>query len=416
MFTKKDNVLHIDGVSVTELKKEYGTPLYIYSVNDIKDRISELKKDFLNKYENTTVSYAAKAFICKSLLDIIAKECLNLDVVSSGELYIALASGFDPKKIEFNGNNKLYEEIDMAVKNGVGKIIVDGSGEVEMIERACKKYSTKANVLFRITPGVDTKTHKYIQTAMVDSKFGFNLIDVLEEVKKLKNNPFINFIGYHYHLGSQLFDNTVYLKATDIAIDLIEKTKDLTGSYIKELNIGGGFGITYTDEKRKPYSYFLDPVMEKLKSHFADNTPSVTIEPGRSIVGEAGSTLYTVGNIKDIKGIRKYVALDGGMTDNIRPALYGAKYTALVANKADEDPIETVTLCGKCCESGDILIKDIKLPQIESEDLILIKSTGAYGFSMSSNYNSLRRPAVVFTENSNHYLAVKRQDYKDLAF
>ncbi|WP_138159997.1 diaminopimelate decarboxylase [Peptoniphilus catoniae] len=416
MFTKKDNILHIDGVSVTELKKEYGTPLYIYSVNDIKDRISELKKDFLNKYENTTVSYAAKAFICKSLLDIIAKEGLNLDVVSSGELYIALASGFDPKKIEFNGNNKLYEEIDMAVKNGVGKIIVDGSGEVEMIERACKKYSTKTNVLFRITPGVDTKTHKYIQTAMVDSKFGFNLIDVLEEVKKLKNDPFINFIGYHYHLGSQLFDNTVYLKATDIAIDLIEKTKDLTGSYIKELNIGGGFGINYTDEKRKPYSYFLDPVMEKLKGHFADNTPSVTIEPGRSIVGEAGSTLYTVGNIKDIKGIRKYVALDGGMTDNIRPALYGAKYTALVANKTDEDSIETVTLCGKCCESGDILIKDIKLPQIESEDLILIKSTGAYGFSMSSNYNSLRRPAVVFTENSNHYLAVKRQDYKDLAF
>ncbi|CDZ75282.1 Diaminopimelate decarboxylase [Peptoniphilus sp. ING2-D1G] len=418
MLNIDNNNVLIDNVKVKDLKKNYGTPLYIYSVSSIKDRIAELKKDFLNKYEKTTVSYAAKAFICKSLLDIISEENLNLDVVSGGELYIALKSGFDPKKIEFNGNNKLPEEIDMAVKNNVGKIIIDGSKEICLINDAAEKYGKKINVLFRITPGVDAHTHKYIQTAAVDSKFGFNVDEVLDEVKKVVNNDNFNFLGYHYHLGSQLFDNDIYIKALEIAIDLIEKTKNLTGKYIKELNIGGGFGITYTDEKRKPYSYFLDPVMEKIDAHFENKNdrPMITIEPGRSIVGEAGYTLYTVGNIKDIKNIRKYVSIDGGMTDNIRPALYGAKYDAIVVNATNDKKEEIVTICGKCCESGDIIIKDILLPEIKTGDLILIKSTGAYGFSMSSNYNSMLRPPVVFVNSGKHFLAIKGQSFEDLAF
>ncbi|MDO5041801.1 MAG: diaminopimelate decarboxylase, partial [Peptoniphilus sp.] len=306
----------------------------------------------------------------------------------------------------------------MAVKNNVGKIIIDGSGEISLISAAAKKYNKKVNVLFRITPGVDTHTHKYIQTAAVDSKFGFNVDEVLDKVREVTEDHNFNFLGYHYHLGSQLFDNDVYLKALDIALDLIEKTKDLTGKYIEELNIGGGFGITYTDEKRKPYSYFLDPVMEKINAYFTnkEDRPRITIEPGRSVVGEAGYTLYTAGNIKDIKNVRKYISIDGGMTDNIRPALYGAKYDALVVNKAENKKEELVTICGKCCESGDIIIRDILLPKIETGDLILIKSTGAYGFSMSSNYNSLLRPPVVFVESGQHSLAVKGQRLEDLAF
>ncbi len=418
MLSVKDNNILIDNVDLRELKEVYGTPLYIYSVSSIKDRIAELKRDFLDKYEKTTVSYAAKAFICKSLVHILSEEDLNLDVVSGGELYIALKSGFDPEKIEFNGNNKLPEEIDMAVENNVGKIIIDGSREISLISAAAEKYNKKVNVLFRITPGVDAHTHKYIQTAAVDSKFGFNVDEVLGKVKEVINNDNFNFLGYHYHLGSQLFDNDVYLKALGIAIDLIEKTRKLTGNYIEELNIGGGFGITYTDEERKPYSYFLDPVMEKINSHFKSkkDRPRITIEPGRSIVGEAGYTLYTAGNIKDIENVRKYVSIDGGMTDNIRPALYGAKYDAVVVNKTEDKDEEVVTICGKCCESGDIIIRDISLPKIETGDLILIKSTGAYGFSMSSNYNSLLRPPVVFAESGQHFLAVKGQSFEDLAF
>ncbi|RVU53890.1 diaminopimelate decarboxylase [Anaerosphaera multitolerans] len=414
---EKNNTLYIDGVSTVYLAEKYGTPLYVYSVTDIKNRIAELKEDFLNKYENTTVSYASKAFLTKAMAKLIAEEGINLDVVSGGELFIALSANFPAEKIEFNGNNKLYDEIDLAVKNSVGKIIIDGASELDMIIDCAKKYNKKVNVLYRVTPGIDAHTHEYISTGKADSKFGFPLDEVLEEVKKAKNSEYINFLGYHFHLGSQLFENDIYLNALDIVFELIEDTINKTGENIKELNIGGGFGITYTSEKRQPFSYFLEPVMEKIEGYFSLKNlerPTITIEPGRSIVGEAGYTLYTVGSIKDIEGIRKYVAIDGGMTDNIRPALYSAEYRAIVANNIKGDPLETVTICGKCCESGDIIIKDAQIPLTQPGDIICIPSTGAYGYSMASNYNCLLKPAIVFVENGEDKLVLKRETYNDL--
>lgn len=407
------NTITIDGVSIETLKETYGTPLYIYSLDSMRDRIKEIKRDFLDKYENTTIAYAAKAFLSVQMAKFIESEGLNLDVVSGGELFIALKAGFPAEKIEFNGNNKLEEEIEFAIKNNVGKFIIDGSDELSIISKYAKLYKKYPNVLFRITPGIDAHTHEYIQTANVDSKFGFNLTDVLEYVKIAHSNENINFLGYHFHLGSQLFENEIYIKAIESVSELIKKTEDLIEGPIHDLNIGGGFGITYTDEIRKPYSYFLDPVMKLLDEMYKDSSrPHITIEPGRSIVGDSGYTLYTVGNTKEIPDIRKYVTIDGGMTDNIRPALYSAKYTAVTNSVSSEK--EEIRLVGKCCESGDILIRDIELPAVKRGDLILVLSTGAYGYSMSSNYNSLPRPAVVFTEDGNHKLAVRRETYDDL--
>lgn len=410
---KIKNSIEIDGISIETLKKTYGTPLYIYSVNGMRDRIGEIKKDFLNKYENTSVAYAAKAFLTTAMAKFIKDEGLNLDVVSGGEIAIALNADFPPEKIEFNGNNKLEEEISFAIENNVGKFIIDGADELSIISKYAKNLNKTVNVLFRITPGVDAHTHEYIQTANADSKFGFNLTDVLEYVKIANSDENIKFLGYHFHLGSQLFENEVYLKAIDAVSELIKETEKIIGSPLHDLNIGGGFGITYTDEIRKPYSYFLEPIMKKIDSLYQNSTrPHITIEPGRSIVGDSGYTLYTVGNIKEIPNMRKYVTVDGGMTDNIRPALYNAKYTALTNSKSETH--EDVRIVGKCCESGDILIREIELPKLNRGDLILVLSTGAYGHSMSSNYNSLQRPAVVFTENGTHRLVVRRETYNDL--
>ncbi|CRH91044.1 Diaminopimelate decarboxylase [Chlamydia trachomatis] len=408
-----NNAIKIDGVSIEELKETYGTPLYIYSVNGMKDRIAEIKNDFLNKYENTTVAYAAKAFLTSAMAKFIESEGLNLDVVSGGEIAIALNANFPAERIEFNGNNKLEEEIEFAVENNVGKFIIDGADELEIISKYAKKLDKTVKVLFRITPGVDAHTHEYIQTANVDSKFGFNLTDVLKYVQVAHSDQNINFLGYHFHIGSQLFENEVYLKAIDAVSELIKQTESLIEAPLHDINIGGGFGITYTDEIRKPYSYFLDPVMEKIEKLYTNSTrPHITIEPGRSIVGDSGYTLYTVGNIKNIPNMRKYVTIDGGMTDNIRPALYSAEYTALTNSNSSTK--ENIRLVGKCCESGDILIKDIELPTLNRGDLILVLSTGAYGHSMSSNYNSLPRPAVVFTQDGEHKLVVRRETYRDL--
>ncbi len=416
MIKIRENKAYIEDVCCLDLKKHYGTPLYVYSVGQMKKTINELKKAFTSKYPNTIISYASKAFICKAMCQFIEKEGLNLDVVSGGELYTALQAGFDPSRIEFNGNNKLYEELEMAVKNNVGKIIVDGEEELEYLIDLSHKYRRKINLLFRVTPGVEVHTHKYITTAKEDTKFGFPLDEVLEQVKKVSDEPYLEFIGYHFHIGSQLFESQPYVNALNNITPLLKETYEICDE-IKELNVGGGFGINYTDEERKSFSYFLDPIMNKIDeifNHFKKERPVVTIEPGRSIVGEAGYTLYTVGSIKNIEGVRKYVSIDGGMTDNIRPALYGAKYDGVVANCVESEKKEVITICGKCCESGDIIREDIELPEVRTGDLILIRSTGAYGYSMSSNYNQLLKPAVVFVEGKEHKLVVKRQSLEEL--
>ena len=419
IYEERDGRLHFDGCDTVNLAKKYGTPLYVYSLGEIKDRIGELRESFLNRYENTRAAYAAKAFSTSAMLKLIHNEGLSVDVVSGGELYTAISVGFPADRIEFNGNNKLYEELLLAIEYGVGRIIVDGMEELQMIEEICRATQSKANVMYRITPGVKNETHEYITTGKKDSKFGIPLDqDVFyPAVEDAIRSPFVEFMGLHFHVGSQLFDNESHLNALDVLLDHVDEIRRRFDYDIREINLGGGFGIRYTDELRKPLSYFTDPLMDRIEGHYQAlglERPAVVIEPGRSLVGEAGITLYTVGNIKDIEGVRKYVSVDGGMTDNIRPALYQADYTGVIANKVGEEMEDKVTICGKCCESGDILIRDIGIPNPESGDIFCVFSTGAYGYSMASNYNMNPIPAVVFVENGKDTLVVRRQTYKDM--
>ena len=415
----KEHTLYIDGCSTVELAQKYDTPLYVYSERDIVNRFSELRRDFVEKYPGTRVAYAAKAFFPLAMAKLVKDENMCVDVVSGGELYTAIKAGFPAERIEFNGNNKLRSELELAVEYGIGRIIVDGLSELEMIEEICKEKDKTIKILFRVTPGVKSSSHDYIVTGKKDAKFGIPLDDdvIMPQIKAAIDSPYVEFYGLHFHVGSQLLDNDSHLQALEIILELAGKIKDTYGETVKELNLGGGFGVTYVDEKRPPYSYFLDPMMERIDQWFTEKDlpkPLVVIEPGRSIVAEAGVSLYTIGSIKDIRDIRKYVSVDGGMTDNIRPALYQAEYTGVIANKADAEKTETVTVCGKCCESGDILIHDLKVPTPETGDIFAIYSTGAYGYSMASNYNKNPIPAVVFVRDGQSRIVVKRQSYDDM--
>lgn len=415
----RDNVLYFDGCSTLELAEKYGTPLYVYSENAIVKECSELKNCFLDKYEDTRAAYATKAFSSIAMCKIMDREGFCMDVVSGGELYTAIKAGFPAEKIEFNGNNKLKSEIELAVDYEIGRIIIDGLQELQLIEEVCKEKNKKMNVLYRITPGVDSHTHDYITTGKKDSKFGIPLDEeiIYPAIEKAINSPYVNFKGIHFHVGSQLFDNRSHLLALETTLQLVKRTKEKFEYDITEINVGGGFGVTYTDEDRKPYEYFLKPIMDRIiefSNEIGIQRPAVVIEPGRSIIAEAGISLYTVGSIKTINGIRKYISIDGGMTDNIRPALYQAEYKGVIANKMNEEADDLVTVCGKCCESGDILIKDGKFAKAESGDLLAIFCTGAYGYSMASNYNKNPIPAVVLVKDGDSKEIIKRQTYEDI--
>ena len=415
----KNGILYFDGCNTVELARKYGTPLYVMSENDILERFSQLKEAFTDKYPNARVAYACKAFCTVAMMKICEREGMCIDVVSGGELYTAIKARFPPERIEFNGNNKLPEELEAAIDYGIGRIIVDGIGELKLIEDICARKDKKANILYRITPGIKADSHDYIITGKKDSKFGMpqDEEELYNEVKRAIDSPYVEFLGFHFHIGSQLFDKEPYIQALNVTLNHIKNIKDRYDFDIKEINMGGGFGVTYTDEKRKPYSYFLDPLMDRVREFYQEENaklPALVIEPGRSIVAEAGISLYTVGRIKNIPGMRKYVSVDGGMTDNIRPALYQAKYEGVVANKASCQRNDKVTVCGKCCESGDILMKDIEMAEPETGDIIAIFSTGAYGYSMASNYNRNPIPAVVFVKDGRDRLTVRRQSYDDL--
>ncbi len=411
----KNGRLFFDGCDTVELARKYGTPIYVMSQTDIESRFNELKRDFTDKYPNTRVAYASKAFCTVGMYKICDKNGISIDIVSLGELIAAEKAGFPAERIEFNGNNKLPAEIDEAVRYGVGRFIVDGLQELPLIEAAAEKYQKKVNVIIRITPGVAASTHDYIVTGKKDSKFGIPLDDdiFLPVVKQAIDSTWIEFLGLHMHIGSQLFENDAFIKALDVVMDHAAKIKEKFGVAIREVNFGGGYGVKYTDEVRKPYSFFLDPLMDELEKRSAEigiERPAAVIEPGRSIVAEAGITLYTVGQIKDIPGLRKYVSIDGGMGDNIRVALYQAEYDAIIANKADEEATETVTVCGKCCESGDIILTDFKIPAgVEAGDILATFSTGAYGYSMASNYNNNPIPGVVLVKDGKSDWLVKPQ-------
>ncbi|MGG5372710.1 diaminopimelate decarboxylase [Enterococcus sp. AZ196] len=414
-FEVQNGHLMWDGCDTVDLAEKFGTPLYVFSQTKIEEKCHELQRDFVEKYENVRVAFASKAFSTLAMLKIIQNQGFSLDVVSDGELYTAIKGAFPAEHIEMNGNNKSIEELEMAIDYGVGRIIVDSLQEVDLIAAIAKEKQKVVDILFRITPEVNVQTHSFISTGQKDSKFGIPIDEsiLFPQIQNAIQTAEVNFLGFHFHVGSQLFDNHAHLAAVDIALDLVKMVKERFDYTIKELNFGGGFGVRYTDaDQPKPFSYFTDPMMEKVldfceKQQFPQ--PAVVIEPGRSIVAEAGISLHQIGAIKELPGLRKYVSIDGGMTDNIRPGLYEAEYTGILANKADHTAVEKVTVSGKACESTDILVKDIELPAVETGDIFATFSTGAYGYSMASNYNKLAIPAVVLTKAGQAELTVKRQ-------
>lgn len=416
----RNNHLYWDGCDTVALAKEYGTPLYVYSVTDILAQCQKIKTEFLDKYENTRAAYASKAFSTLAMLKLVEQAGLSLDVVSGGELYTAMQAEFPAEHIEFNGNNKSWDELEQAIDYGVGRIIVDGIQEIDMIQEICQEKQKKANILFRITPEVKVETHQFISTGQKDSKFGIPLDEeiLFPLIEKILGMPELIFYGFHFHVGSQLASHQAHLAATDSALNLMLEVDRRFGYSLRELNIGGGFGVQYTkSDVRQPYHYFLDPVMAKIKEFTQRHDlvmPTVVIEPGRSIIAEAGISLHTIGTIKTLPNIRKYVSIDGGMTDNIRPGLYQARYTGLLANRGADPATETVTISGKACESTDILIKDISLPPVKQGDIFATLATGAYGYSMASNYNKLAIPAVVFVKEGQAELVVARQSYAQM--
>lgn len=418
--TVRDGVLYFDGCSTVELAKKYGTPLYVVSETTILDRCQEFRECFLDKYPNTRVAYAAKAFLPIAMAKLMEREGMCLDCVSGGELYTAQKAGFPPERIEFNGNNKSEAEIEQAVELGVGRIIIDSETELPIIERVCQEKRKKIKVLYRITPGIAADTHDHMVTGKKDSKFGIDLDagTIYPAIERAILSPYVEFLGFHFHVGSGIMQREPYLASLEITLKLIKYVKENYAYDTKEINVGGGFGITFLkEEQRPPYEYFLKPIMERI-SEFSEKLgierPAVVIEPGKGIVGEAGITLYTIGSIKEIKNVRKYVAVDGGMTDNIRTELYGAPYEGVVANKMNEPRNEIVTVCGRCCESGDIVIYDIPIAHPERGDIFAVYSTGGYNYSMASNYNKLPKAPVVLVKEGRDELIVKRQTYDEI--
>lgn len=414
------NHLVIGGVSAVEIAKKYGTPVNVYDLTLIKEKIKTFKNAF-SKYENKTqVAYASKAFSSLALFEVLAEEDVSLDVVSGGELYLALKAGFEKSRIHFHGNNKSYEELKTAISEQIGCIVVDNFYEIVMIEKLVNELNVTIDILLRVTPGVEAHTHEYITTGQADSKFGFDLASgqVDQAIKQIKEIENINMIGLHSHIGSQIFEVEGYEIVIEKLLQKASEWKKMYDFNLKVLNVGGGFGIKYTDDDSPlPLDKYAKAIIRSVRTHSAANNlnlPEIWIEPGRSIVGEAGTTLYTVGTQKDIPQIRKYVSVDGGMADNIRPALYQAKYSGVLANKVvDLNEEEVVSIAGKACESGDMLMWDVILPQPKPGDILAMFSTGAYGYAMASNYNRLTKPAVVFIENGNDFLAIRRETVED---
>lgn len=417
---EQDNQLVIGGVSSKDLVKEYGSPLYVFDEDLIREYCRDYRNHFKCEENNNRVAFAGKAFLTLQMCKLLKEEKMHLDVVSGGELYTAHKAGFPLEKVMFHGNNKTLDEIQLGVKLGVGNFVVDNCHEMEMLNNIAKEYNKVQDIYLRITPGIEAHTHEYIKTGQIDSKFGFAPVGTVIEdaIKKAISLESINLAGIHCHIGSQIFDLEPYADAVEIMLELVRNTKDNLGYLIKEVDFGGGFGVYYTkDDEPKTTEEYCKTIINKVDEVCArtgQERPILTIEPGRSIVANAGLTLYTVGSIKEIPGIRTYVSVDGGMTDNIRPALYNAEYECILANKVSEVSEETVTISGKCCESGDILLENVKLPQVESGDILAIMTTGAYGYSMSSNYNKIPKPSVVMVKDNEARLICKRESYEDL--
>ena len=413
------NVLEIGGVKTTELVKKLGTPLVVYDEGALEKRLALFKNSFVHPDFETQIIYASKAFSCTEMLKLVKNAGCGLDSVSGGELALAQHIGFPMEEVVFHGNNKTPAEIRQAIKAGVGYIIIDGIMEADEIIKASNELDTDIAVLIRINPGISADTHKYIITADIDSKFGISIYEfdtVIALIEKIKASKHVKFDGLHIHIGSQIFGTSPFIAGVETIAKYIAKVEK-AGHPVRVLDLGGGFAAAYVEtDKPEPLNEVCEKILESCavcKRLLELSYEKVMIEPGRSMVAEAGTSLYTVGYNKTTAN-KKYVFVDGGMSDNIRPALYGALYRCVLANKTDAECVENVTIAGKCCESGDILIENTPLPEAKPGDILAMFTTGAYGYSMASNYNKLGLPAVCFVKDGRARLVIKRQSFEDM--
>ena len=409
--------LVLGGCDCAELATQFGTPLYVFDEATLRERCAQYVREFCQRYPDTLIIYACKAFINRALALIFMEEGLGLDVVSGGELTIARAAGFPRERVYFHGNNKSRQELELAVGWGVGRIVVDNFHELSLLEEVAKGAGASQKVLLRLSPGVDPHTHAYITTGAVDTKFGFPMAHAEEAVARALGSDF-ELLGLHFHLGSQILDLEPYTEAIGIVLRFAAEMRTKYGFRLQEFSPGGGLGITYSEDSPAPSIGEFAAVITSALTHKCEELglepPRLIVEPGRSIVGQAGVALYSVGAIKEVPGVRRYVSVDGGMADNIRPALYGARYEAVVANRMEDGNVERVTIAGRFCESGDVLIRDIDLPKIESGDIIAVPCCGAYCLPLASNYNASPRPAIVLVRDGRARLIRRRESYEDI--
>lgn len=412
--------LQHDGLSYQYLAETYGTPLYIFDETTFVQRVKDYKEALSNPYFETEVLFASKALLTKAMGQLVAQLGIGQDVVSAGEIYTAVASGVNPSKLYFHGNNKLNDELLYAIEQGVGTIVLDNRSEASRLNKLLFDLGKKQRVLLRLNPGVEAHTHEYIKTAHNDSKFGESVFDpaIEDVIQTINNYPTLDLAGFHCHIGSQVFEEQSFLDSATEMIEFSKKMEDNLNLKVKEINFGGGFGVYYTAED-KPFD--IKAFLPKFIQHVHETSQKlsltlekVTIEPGRALVNQSGSTLYRVGDLKTTTSGKNYLFVDGGMTDNIRPALYQAKYEALITNKADEVADTVYTIAGKACESGDKIINDYPLPEAETGDLLLVNGTGAYNYTMSSHYNRIPKPAMIHVLNGKSRLTVKRETFADM--
>jgi diaminopimelate decarboxylase len=412
--------LTVGGCDTVELAREFGTPLYVFDEEDLRARCREFRSEFETRHPDALIVYAAKAYLGRALASLVAEEGLGLDVVSGGELACARAVDFPLDRVYFHGNNKSAQEIREALTADVGRVVVDNFRELVLLGDAAASLGRRQAVLLRITPGVDPHTHAYVSTGAVDSKFGLPLVGGLAEEALVQAlaSPGLEVMGLHYHLGSQLTETEPYRQAAEAVLPFAVRMKERHGLELREYSVGGGIAVPYTRDAATPsvadYAETVVGTLQEGCRHHGLPLPRLTVEPGRAIVARAAVALYTVGATKEVPGVRTYVAVDGGMADNIRPALYGSRYEVLVANRMGDPPQEKVTVAGRYCESGDVLVQEAEVPRLWAGDLLALPVSGAYGLAMASNYNWALRPAVVMVKDGHARLIRRRETYDDL--
>ncbi len=413
--------LTISGCDTVELAQQYGTPLYVMSEDEIRRVCRSYAGSFQEFYGgHGRPIYASKAFCCKEICRIVASEGLDIEVVSGGELYTALEAGVPGENIHFQGNNKTLQELQFALDSNVGDIVVDNLSELHALDRLAGTSNKTAKISLRIKPGIDAHTHEFIRTGQIDSKFGLDLAsgEAFAAAKESRDLQNVKLIGLHCHIGSQIMEKEPFIHAAEVMLELYCQVTEEVGQELEHINLGGGFGIHYTEKDDFiPYNAYMEAVSQKLHALCKEKgirLPKIFIEPGRSVVGEAGITLYTVGNIKKIPQVRNYVSIDGGMFENPRYALYQSDYTCLIANKANQPANYVATIAGKCCESGDLIQEHTNIQSPEEGDILAVLSTGAYNYSMASNYNRNLRPACVMVHKGESRVIIKGETYQDL--